>query len=56
MNKPKEDRSLVKTMHIMVKLNPDEHKRISDYAEKMGVSKSMLMRMAALEFIRKREN
>jgi hypothetical protein len=56
MNKPKKDRNLVKTMHIMTKVNPAEHDEIVAYAEKIGVSKSMLLRMATLEFIRKKEN
>jgi hypothetical protein len=56
MNKPKADRNLVKSMHIMTKVNLAEHNEIVAYAEKIGVSKSMLLRMATLEFIRKKEN
>jgi hypothetical protein len=56
MNKPKADRSLIKTLPIMTKVNPAEHNEIVAYAEKIGVSKSMLLRMATLEFIRKRRD
>lgn len=53
MNKPKADRSIIKTIPIVTKVNPAEHNEIIAYAQKIGVTKSMLLRMATLEFIRK---
>lgn len=55
MNKPKRDRSIIKTVNIVTKVSKGEHEEILGFAQKIGVTKSMLLRMAALEFIRKRE-
>lgn len=56
MNKPKQDRSTIKTINLVTKVSDSEHEEILGFAQKIGVTKSMLLRMAALEFIRKNKN
>ena len=56
MNKPKQDRSVIKTMNIVTRVSDSEHEEILRFAQRIGVTKSMLLRMATLEFIRKNKN
>lgn len=56
MNKPKKDRSTIKTINLVTKVSDSEHEEILRFAQKIGVTKSMLLRMATLEFVRRKEN
>lgn len=56
MNKPREDRTNIKTTCVTMQVTRKEKDELVKYAETMGISKSALLRMAFDDFKKCRQD
>ena len=56
MNKPREDRTNIKTTCVTMRVTRKEKDELAKFAESMGISKSALLRMAFDDFKKFRQD
>ena len=56
MNKPREDRTNIKTTCVTMQVTRKEKDELAKFAESMGISKSALLRMAFDDFKKCRQD